>query len=64
LCKLKVAYFTGKYTRLTMRDTLKVIVEFDLKSLLVPVTAVTQHFYFAFGGKSVIRGATQWNKAQ
>ena len=38
---------------LTHRARIKAIVEFDLKSLPVPVTAYTQHFYFAFGGKSV-----------
>jgi CspA family cold shock protein len=38
-----------------IRATLVAIVELDLKSLLVPVTAVTQHFYFAFGGKSVFK---------
>jgi hypothetical protein len=30
------------------RATLHVIVEFDLKLLPVPVTAVTQHFHIAF----------------
>jgi CspA family cold shock protein len=30
----------------------KVTVEFDLKFLPVPVTAVTQHFHIAFSGKS------------